>query len=389
MDSTAEMSGGSSDSSDSSGDTDDDEPLVSWPARGISITQVEVNQGVAVAVGEGSEWVDGASRNTHLIAGRRALVRVHVELDEGWEAREVEARLVLDNGDEQQTLSHIEMVSSAATYFWFDLAADSVFNAASTTYRVELHERSDGAGASLSEGTWANPADGPGYLGFEADPMELKLVIVPIHVSGLIDHETVVAVEEVEALRERVMSLFPVTEVELRVREPAVFEGSASTIVDLLDFMEGVRYLDGAAPNEYYLGLVSDYPELADYITSIASTTSDEMDDERAGVLLSGLKPDSDEYLSAEYVEWAMGILHGRIAVECLNGATEYPNVDPNYPYEGGEIGVWGFDVVTSELREPDEYYSYMTSCWPAWVSDYGWNLAVARVRTLTSWDYD
>ena len=44
---------------------------------------------------------------------------------------------------------------------------------------------------------------------------------------------------------------------------------------------------------------------------------------------------------------------------------------DPNYPYPGGVIGAWGYDLATQALRSPSAYYDLMSYCGPEWISDY------------------
>jgi hypothetical protein len=44
---------------------------------------------------------------------------------------------------------------------------------------------------------------------------------------------------------------------------------------------------------------------------------------------------------------------------------------DPNYPYAGGLIGVWGYDSVLNQLYSPLTYEDIMGYCTPDWVSDY------------------
>jgi hypothetical protein len=44
---------------------------------------------------------------------------------------------------------------------------------------------------------------------------------------------------------------------------------------------------------------------------------------------------------------------------------------DASYPYTGGKIGVWGFDLDAGTLKSPDTFYDFMSYCNPVWVSDY------------------
>ena len=45
--------------------------------------------------------------------------------------------------------------------------------------------------------------------------------------------------------------------------------------------------------------------------------------------------------------------------------------VDPDYPYEDGSIGAWGYDHRGDSLIDKDEAKDLMTYCKPEWVSDY------------------
>jgi hypothetical protein len=58
----------------------------------------------------------------------------------------------------------------------------------------------------------------------------------------------------------------------------------------------------------------------------------------------------------------------GRLHVLCAGNES---GADPNYPYSGGKIGVWGLDVATSSLYSPSTYADYMSYCGSKWISDY------------------
>lgn len=44
---------------------------------------------------------------------------------------------------------------------------------------------------------------------------------------------------------------------------------------------------------------------------------------------------------------------------------------DPAYPYAGASIGVWGYDSILNQLKDPASYKDIMAYCSPVWVSDY------------------
>lgn len=57
----------------------------------------------------------------------------------------------------------------------------------------------------------------------------------------------------------------------------------------------------------------------------------------------------------------------GRHHSPCGNVA----DVDPDYPYAGGNIGVWGYDTTAGLLKSPATTKDIMGYCSPDWVSDY------------------
>ena len=44
---------------------------------------------------------------------------------------------------------------------------------------------------------------------------------------------------------------------------------------------------------------------------------------------------------------------------------------DPDYPYDNGDIGVWGYDLHRSRLLNPEQYSDLMGYCRPRWISDF------------------
>ena len=44
---------------------------------------------------------------------------------------------------------------------------------------------------------------------------------------------------------------------------------------------------------------------------------------------------------------------------------------DPDYPYDNGDIGVWGYDLRRSRLLNPEQYSDLMGYCRPRWISDF------------------
>lgn len=71
----------------------------------------------------------------------------------------------------------------------------------------------------------------------------------------------------------------------------------------------------------------------------------------------------------------------GRMHAPC--GSVAGP--DPNYPYPGGKIQAWGYDVFSNEHKDPSYSSDIMGYCWNQWVSDYNYR-AVLAYREATGW---
>lgn len=64
--------------------------------------------------------------------------------------------------------------------------------------------------------------------------------------------------------------------------------------------------------------------------------------------------------------------------------------VDPNYPYAGGDIGVWGYDFFRNALKGPRDFKDVMTYCGPVWISDYFFGIATRhRLGTDGGYTYE
>ncbi len=50
---------------------------------------------------------------------------------------------------------------------------------------------------------------------------------------------------------------------------------------------------------------------------------------------------------------------------------------DAEYPYDGGEIGIWGYNFNGAKLIDPSQYKDLMGYCDPSWVSDYHFERAL------------
>jgi hypothetical protein len=157
---------------------------------------------------------------------------------------------------------------------------------------------------------------------------------------------------------------WPLTQVLNHVRAPYTFDGAldaqdVSTWQALLDQIDALRTTDQSS--DWYYGYAQ-----VNYSAGLA------------GLGLVGqpaaIGRDDIERALTHELGHTFNLLHA----PC--GGASSP--DPNYPYPGGEIGVWGWDLVFQRLVHPDTSFDIMSYCNPAWVSDYSYARAQAFLET-------
>jgi len=384
-----------------SGETQDTgEEFDGRPALGIHITEVEANQGTAVLIGKNGEWVDGPGRNAYMIRDRDTLVRLQHVVDENWIPREIMGVLHIRDADgvELPTRTRTLFIEASsepskfATNFYFSVAAAEA--QPGTSYWVELLEVSGAIDlSSLSEGVNVTP---PNFrlIGYELTPLEMKIVLVPIEYT-FINPPTLVEPTEadIQLFHDSVLETNPLQTVSLEVHEqPYVWTTQLTNLGSLLSPMRTVRNADAAGPNVYYHAIVDVRGPAVNMVAGIASLTGDTKSDGNnrvAATVWYKPNPDFPPHGSAGTFVHEIGHNEGLSHVYCPQASSPAAGPDPNYPHEGGKIGVYGFGIRSFKLYTPTGAHDYMTYCGNAWVSDWTWNKTYARIRTLTSWDYE
>ena len=368
------------------------EPVEQRPARGISITQVEANQGTAIFVGEAGEWVAGEDRLGPLVRDRDTLIRVHYDVDPSWTPREIEARLLLEFQDgSQKTLTQTRMVAGpsepntlSGTFYFGLVAADGEVSPA-MTFKVELHETVDGAGTGLGEGVWQTPLE-PELLGIESAPMELKIVFVPYHhLYGSIDRLADTSDANMKIITDRLYEQNAVSELIWEVHEPVVWDLEMNNLGAVLGPTTALRDNEMAFPNVYYHAL---FPIPGGGVAGVAGIASIAGDgkgegDQRVSATALGNSVNG----AADTVVHEVGHNAGMPHVYCPYAQAASP--DPSYPTANGLLGQWGFGIISFKLYSPTSTYDYMSYCGPSWISTWSWNKSFERIRTLTSWEYE
>jgi len=400
MSNTGETDAIGDDNSDGDNETETGEPEIPWepiPARGdINLASVVINQGVDVPITINGEWVGPADRNTFLVANRDTLLRGFWELPSDWVPRDIRAQLELRHPDGTSTFTNVVKTMEGPSFagdlhrsFLFPLLAEQL--PPGVQYHLTLWETGPGF-EDQRESTTAieAPIGGRQQIGIQPEPVELKVVLVPVrYQTGSCDTNTA---DITEAEEQRFLDFIhdqnPVQEViwEFRRGAPIQWNTTLTSLAELWQPLQEMRIADAATPNTYYYALVSACANGVGGAGGIAPGLPPATKDAAYQRVSSGLWLNGGEYAYHTMVH-ELGHNQGFAHIFCAGG--DAAGIDPSYPYEDGIIGVWGFGVRLHKLYSPTATRDYMSYCSPNWVSDWTWSKAYKRIRTLTAWDYE
>lgn len=336
---------------------------------GVSLTEVAIYQGVKRSLMVGGEVVES---DVPLIAGRDALLRVFYTTDGAFPGGEVIGRLSVAGGDPIEVRATLGAGSTDAeleSTLNFEIPGDRVSDPLS--WSVEILSEGEGEDSPASR----FPADGTSDVVVAGKRNVFRLVLAPFRYnadnSGRLPNLDEV---QVAKIRDRIKGLYPVSDVEVRVREPADWSGTLSPNGDgwqaLGLTLSGFRNADGESEDAYYYGIFNPTDTFFSYCGSgcLLGVT-----------LLNNSPPDVGNpflrlALGVGYENYAsgtaaheLGHAHGREHVAC--GGPD--GVDRNYPHDGKTIGTWGYDITSKELKDPAVYSDIMGYCSRQHVSDY------------------
>jgi hypothetical protein len=234
-----------------------------------------------------------------------------------------------------------------------------------TRYAATLVE-CDGVptGAPPAEATRARfPSEGFEQLAARATG-PLKVHIVPI--SG-----TNVTVEGLKPFKERLEAIYPITEVQFTIGAPLT--AFADSMCSLLASVTSRRSQDLPPNDVYYYGLA---PGILGGQSGCSNTSTSSRGSKVSAGWAQGYTPD-DGRTGAATMCHELGHAHGRFHAPC-----NVQDPDPQYPYPGANIGVWGYDQRSDEFYQPTSK-DMMSYCpeprWSAWISDYTYQAILQR----------
>jgi len=343
------------------------------PVTALSLSAIDAYQSVQVPIMEMGSAIGPGGRKADLVVGRKTVFRVHVTPDAGWIPREVSARIELadvETPDPTQKKLFFGLLTPTAAST--DAALDSTFQVSvpaeaiglATRYAVTLVECGGApAGAPVASSTRARFPS----AGFEAlaarETGPLKVHIVPL--SG-----TNVTEAGLQPFKERLEAVYPITEVEFTIGAPLT--SYADSMCSLLASVTSRRTQDSPPSDVYYYGLA---PGILGGQSGCSNTGS-----KVSAGWAEGYTPDNGRTGAATMCH-ELGHAHGRLHAPC-----NVQDPDPQYPYAGAAIGVWGYDHRSDAFIAPTSK-DMMSYCpeprWAAWISDYTYQAIVERAAQV------
>ncbi len=337
----------------------------------IEIDQVAIYQSVKVTV-----FDDAAVKkpNAPVIAGRPGLVRIHARTIEKGTKRPApltgELRVVVPGKDDLvlppiirklATLDDAELDST----FSFELPPEAFAPGMKLVFSLK-----DDAAPELTPVTFP---DGELAVDVKDSGTTLKVKIVPVQYSA--DGSKRVpdlSAKTLSFYRDSLYKMYPVAKVDMTVRDtidwPLAVAPDGDGWDGLLDQIIKLRRADNVADDVYYAAVFTPAANPSQYcqrgcILGVAPAQLRSEVSLRVAMIV-GFGSRSEGGTLAQEIAHAMGRWHA----PCGRPA----NIDDDYPYDGGRIGVWGWDPITKELLDPDDrHFDFMSYCQPVWVSDY------------------
>lgn len=356
-------------------------------ATGVTIEGLALFQGVRVELARAG--VVSTTRNAPVVALRSAVVRAY--LSATTYPRAVQGELEVRDGSRvvgvhtaSATIARASTDADPASVLAFDVPATELTPTA--TFSVRLV---DPLGESPGTTHPARlPRDGsPLAVRAQDDARGLHLVLVPLRWDSDGSRRLPDVSEAWQArVRALLTSLYPIADLQIDVHEVVPWSGGL-TFTGNVNFgainsrLMDLRNEDGASPRAYYYGVVAPDVSFSAYCGgSCVTGQSYVADDPSDGDYRVGSGANFGTENSAWTLAHEVGHEFGRYHAPCSTSGA-----DSDYPYAGGDIGVWGFDARTRTFHAPDDTTDFMGYCDPQWISDYTWSAMFDRTLAVSA----
>lgn len=355
-------------------------------ATGVAISRIAIYQGV-----ERNLMDQGApaQSNVPLVAGRDAMLRVFYTTDGSYNGQPVTARLSVGEGDPielTQPLGAGSVEEDLGSTLDFDIPGDRIGD--TLAYSVAVLQQDDG---KMQDNAAAHyPAQGQDSVAVEGHANTLRIIVVPYRYdtdgSGRLPDTSPA---QIEAIRQRFLQLYPVSNVEISVHDPVPWtqtlgnDGSGWQSLGIN--LYGLRNTDHVPDDVYLYGTFNPADNFLKYcgggcLLGVTLLNNNPPDTGNVSLRLA-LGVGYDEY-AADTAAHETGHAHGREHANCGPGL-DPQSIDPNFPYDKGGIGTWGYDPFGKQLLDPAVYSDIMGYCQKKWISDYNYIALFKRTQNV------
>jgi hypothetical protein len=353
-------------------------PLVG--AAGVTLREIVMYQGVSRPVMTAGA---PATSDIPIVQGRDALFRLFYDTDGSFAGGLVTARFHVD-GHPESPVEVVQPITGSSSEdnisSTINLEVPGSMLSPGMTYRVEILQEESVSPVDNPAAKY--PAEGSTPLSVGASPAVLHVELIPIQYAADGSNRLPDTSEgQLTAYRELFYGIYPLSNVDITVHAPVNWPSTISPNgagwTNLLDSLANFRAQENTPDNVYWYGIFMPTSSVGTFcgggcVAGLGFVTSPS---DTFGRVAIGLGyPGS---IATETAVHEVGHNHGRNHAPC-GGAQ---GVDGGFPYSGGSIGVWGYNIVTKQLFSPNQTADLMGYCTPLWVSDYTFKAFFSRVQ--------
>lgn len=377
------MPGGSGGSGGTAGNT-----AKGPPAGDLNISEIVINQAVHIPIMKNGQAI--SQRNAPVVADRPALMRVYVAPQGGFSPRSILARLSVTGAADQTTTLNVSGASSDGSLgstFDFNIPASEMTG--SMQFSVDLEEVGGATKGSSSGARW--PTSGTASMGAESTDGPFQIMLIPAVMNGATPNTSAA---NIKALRDSMMSMYPASSIQITVHAPVNYpygtvSANGSGWSTALQWVSTLR--NGSNSRVFYYAMCTPTGSIAQYcgggcVAGLGSVPQPNDVQGRAAIGLGYFPSNSGNsnqyyYGGGPAITMAHELGHtlGRNHAPCAPQGGTISGIDPNYPYSGASIGVYGYNDTNHQLLSPSQYKDFMSYCSPGWISDYTYAGLFAR----------
>jgi len=348
------------------------------PALGITLKRIDVYQTVKVPVMDTGAEITADKRTTDVVTGRPTMFRISVALDSGFSARQISARVTVDNGTTvaqyfaKQAVSKDSVDTEPGSTFQVLVPPEQI--TADTRYSAELVECATGTGQA-------------GSVRFpKTDTVELaarhtgglKVTIIPLQANNKLPDTSETALT---TYRQQMLAMYPIDAITFTVAPPITITYPVDWQATL-DQMRAKRKTDNPAADVYYYGLLKPQDTFTAFCGNSCTTGIGYVGQANSAAGRAAMGVGFADRVSAQTMAHEIGHNHGRNHAPCVPNGGSISGVDAKYPFSDGRTGIIGYDSRTKALLS-DKGTDLMGYCSNVWLSEYTYGGLTDRVAVV------